>query len=192
MKKKIMLVVSSMVLIIAMLTSLVACGYSIKNVDKFMIDFAKSDSKAITTGTTIMAIDGKDTYVKLGKMETYSIVDGEKVDVYVTLDGVKWSHASIDLADMSNDGLDDLVMTDEELKDKLKDIEEDYSNFDEKFTEGDDGFWYANDDALQTIGFKMDGKKLISKASLLGVSSETSMEIGYSIKLPSEAKKAKK
>ena len=192
MKKKLILAVSAVVLAMVMMVSLVACGYSIGNIDEFMIDFAKTDSKAIAVGENVMAVDGENSYVKFATTETYVIADGVNVDVYISLDGTTWTHENMPKADRPVEGLNGLMLTDEELEAKIAQIEKEYSDFESKFTEGADGFWYANADKIKAIGLKVDGKKIISKAAALGISIETSMEIGYSIKLPAEAKKAKK
>lgn len=184
MRKKFMLAISAMILSAIMVVSLVSCVYKTENILDFKIEYLNADSKVETFSNHIIAIDDGNMYFKVGTAETYVIKNGETADVYITLGGISWTHENIPIADSPTNGLSDSSIDEGALEDEIDALTEVYRDFENNFTEDEDGYWYNNEDTSKIKGVKVDGNVCITKT----VRGEKREQIGYSIVLPDAAK----
>ena len=145
MRKRIMLVVSAILLIAVVSMSLVACSGATDNTEQYLSDMVNSTNWRIEGGTAdkkiSYAYDNGDNYIKEGKIETYVIVDGEFVDIYTGTDigdekekDVTWAYERKPIAESPKSAMEMYFGTDD-IDKVLQDISTDYGDFDSKFND---------------------------------------------------------
>lgn len=186
MKKKIIMLMAVFSMTILSCCILVACVPD--RPDKFVPAWVVADSKAIEYGDMVVAYDKGDMMLKVGNAQTYWIKSNDKVEVYTTLDGEKWTYSMTTIEESKPDEpLFEVVINEEKAQEYYEKYYKKYTEFfEENFTKDNEGWWTAKE-GLGVVKMKVEDNKLLTTA--LGVDLPN-LIINYKVKLPDVAKNA--
>ncbi len=203
MKKKLVLVVAVILIAVTACAMLVGCVPN--RPDRFVGTWLKSEHKGVVVeipwiGKMVEAevgIDGGKMSLKITDTINFIIEEkSSKVNVYTGVyDGLitkqwVWTASTVEKteADKNNNKqtIDSILNDNEDVKQLVADLQEAFS---ENFTEKD-GWWTANADTKDVVGYKVDGNELLTRVG--EVQSPLKLILNYKITIPAEAKDALK
>ncbi len=198
MKKKLVLVVAVILIAVTACALLVGCVPN--RPDRFVGTWLKSNHKGavveISGVRNEVGIDGKKMSLYIENFMNFIIEEkSSKVNIYTGMykpisKEWAWTAVTIEKTEADKDNnkqtIDSIFNDNADIKKLVEDLQ---TAFSENFTEKD-GWWTANADTKDVVGYKVEGNELLTRIG--EVQSPLKLMLNYKITIPAEAKEALK